>query len=651
MRKINLSQRPSHQLTVLALIVSKKSNKTMKYILAILFILVKGFTSLAQDTKLFQFPQIQDAVSNGTRTIIGEPGPRYWQNNSDYTLEVTIDTSTNILSGKGSIIYHNNSPYKIYNIFFRLYQDLYKKGTLSNLEVSPDDLHDGTFLDSISINGITYIRDNKVVSKNYLNRLNTTLHISMNDPILSGGTGVVQFAWNFPIPASHGIRRMGRYADNYFIGLWYPQIAVLDDIGSWDELPHLGAQEFYNDFNNYDVTINVPNGYMVWATGECNNLVEVLDKTIISKLDYAQSHDSLVAILSPEDYKNSPAIGNKWHFKAQHVPDFAFAACTKYLWKGTSVIVDTITNRRVFVDIVYPEDTIQYGSSLSTAKETIKWASTVFPGVPFPYAHATSFFNGFMNGLSMEFPMITNDMTYENTTFSNFVVAHELLHNYMPFYMGINETMYGWMDEGWACFMENKFNADSSALTEGAFEMYPYYAGRRFDQPLIYATTEANADFYNFHAYTKSQINLILLEELLGKDVFLKATRAFMMSWNGKHPSPFDFFYTFNRVSGQNLDWFWRACYFDFGYADLAIKSVEKNKIIIEKKGSVPVSIKLVVTYDDNSTEKIYKNLKIWKNGATEYTIKLNTKKTIKNISLGDNRTPDYDEINNFYQK
>jgi hypothetical protein len=124
-----------------------------------------------------------------------------------------------------------------------------------------------------------------------------------------------------------------------------------------------------------------------------------------------------------------------------------------------------------------------------------------------------------------------------------------------------------------------------------------------------------------------------------------------MTEWNGKHPSPYDFFYTFGRFANEDLNWFWKACYFDYGYADLGIKSVDKNKIIIERKGNIPVSIRLEITYDDNSQEKIYRNLIIWKKGITEYPVKLKTKKAVKKIVLGDKLTPDIDNSNNVYQK
>jgi aminopeptidase N len=143
----------------------------------------------------------------------------------------------------------------------------------------------------------------------------------------------------------------------------------------------------------------------------------------------------------------------------------------------------------------------------------------------------------------------------------------------------------------------------------------------------------------------------MLLEELLGDDNFVKATREFIKLWNGKHPSPYDFFNTFSRFAPEDINWFWKACYFDYGYADLGIKSVDKKRIIIERKGNIPISIKLEITYDDNSQEKIYRNLNVWKTGIIQYPIELKTGKNIQKIKLGDNLTPDVDNSDNVYQR
>jgi len=69
-----------------------------------------------------------------------------------------------------------------------------------------------------------------------------------------------------------------------------------------------------------------------------------------------------------------------------------------------------------------------------------------WPGIPYPYEKMT-----IIQGYSeMEYPMMVNDKSFKDTLISKNIVEHEISHTYMPFYMGINETQYGFMDEGWA---------------------------------------------------------------------------------------------------------------------------------------------------------------------------------------------------------
>jgi hypothetical protein len=579
--------------------------KTIK--LSILFVLVISGLIEAQNSKLFEFREFQKAVINQTRSRNGEPGTRYWQNSSDYKLEASLIASKNILSGNGSIVYHNNSPAALKEIHLRLYQDVYKKGTARMEPVLPEDLTDGTYIESLQINGIRYILDNKPVDNNRVTLFCTDLCIRIADSIPSRGSALIELEWNFPIPSSSSdLSRMGRYDDNFFLGLWYPQVAVFDDIKGWDATPHLGLKEFYNDFSNYDVTVHVPDGYIVWATGECDNLDSVLDEKIIAKLNFARSHDSIVSIIAPEDHMRSIIRGNVWHLRAVHVPDFAFAVAKNYLWKGTSIIADKQSNRRVLVDIVYPADSLQYSKSIVVARNALLWTSVEFPGIPFPYTHATSFFNGTPNGVSMEFPMIANDGIYSDHNVLNAIVVHELFHNYTPFFMGFNETQFGWMDEGWAEFLENKFRGDDFSLYEQIdLPGYADKAGTLSDYPVITAEAGMSFSSFKFLYLEKPCIALLLLEELIGEKSFKQATKEFMTEWNGEHPSPYDFFNTFSSFAGGDINWFWEACYFEYGYADLGIKSVDRNRIVIERKGNIPVPVRLKITFDDNSQEQI----------------------------------------------
>jgi hypothetical protein len=606
---------------------------------------------LAQNITLYEIPEIQEAIKNETRTENGEPGSKYWQNSSDYTLEVFIDTSANILKGQGTIVYHNNSPDVLKDFHIRLYQDLYKVGSARNHPLLAEDIHFGTYIDSLLINDKPYIRLNKPINQSNLNRLNTNLYIQLSDSIVPGASCVIKIVWNFPIPTSAWPRRLGRYSDDYFISQWYPQVAVYDDILGWDDIPHYGLQEFYNDFNNYDVTIQVPKGYMVWATGDCDNLMYVLDEYLINTLNKAKNSDTQVAILTP---KNSNIVikGNTWHYKAEQVTDFAFAIAKNYIWYGTSVIVDKKTGRRVFVDIVYPEESTLPSNSLQVARDAIKWTSESFPGIPFPFSHATSFFHELANGICMEFPMIANDMIFPNVGKHNAIVAHELFHNYMPFYVGLNETIFGWMDEGWVNYMEYKFKGDGySVFAEEDHYTYPNIAGSIYDRPLFSSTMDESISNLRILSYIKPAINLMLLEELIGEEAFSEATKDFINTWKDKHPTPYDFFNVFNKHAKNDINWFLKPCYFEYGYADLGIKSVKEKEIIIEKKGSIPISIRLEITYNDNSTESVYENLMVWKSGISEYKIHLENDKTIRKVVLGDDLTPDRDISNNIYEK
>ncbi|HEX2394937.1 MAG TPA: hypothetical protein VHI78_06290, partial [Bacteroidales bacterium] len=438
-----------------------------------------------QKNSLFEFREIQEAIENGTRTRQGIPGNRYWQNSSDYEIVATLDIENNRLEGYSTIKYHNNSPDSLRGLLMRIYQDLYDKGNPRNEPIPAETLHDGVIIDSLKINDVTYIKNN-IPEPRKITRYSTLLYVQLNNLIKKGATAKIEIAWKFNIPDGFkaSLDRMGRYRNAVFMGLWYPQIAVYDDISGWDDLPHLGTMEFYNDFNNYDVVINVPEGYMVWATGECMNLNEVLNEKIIRRFELAKTTDTIIDIIKREDYNEGVVKGNRWHFRADHVPDFAFATAPDYLWQGTSVITDKQSSRRVLLDIASPNDSLYNFKSLNVFRSAITWASDSFPGVPFPYEHSTIFLNGSKNKGSMEYPMLVNNSSYMFRALHHAVIVHESYHCYMPFYMGFNETRYMWMDEGFTNFNEHKFTGDGISLQAADMASYPQLAGKLADYPL-----------------------------------------------------------------------------------------------------------------------------------------------------------------------
>jgi hypothetical protein len=452
---------------------------------------------------------------------------------------------------------------------------------------------------------------------------------------------------------------MGAYGDSaFFVGHWFPRIAVYDDIDGWDRYPYSGNQEFYNDFGDFDVEITVPEDFIVWGTGLRQNMNEVLDENYIERYEEASESDSIIHIVSAENYLGgSIPIKNEkncWKFKASNVTDFAFATANCYLWDATSLVVDKESGRRIVVDAAYRQNSEDFYEVAKIGSQSIAYLSTEMPGYPYPYPKMTVF-----NGSGgMEYPMIVNDGTTSKRSRTIGLTSHEISHTYFPFFMGINEKKYAWMDEGWAVMLNFDFQ---NKMTEGVNQVsreiktYSLVAGRDTDLPMMIPSIFTRGRTYRNAAYSRPAIAYQFLRELMGDEKFKKALHVYMDRWNGKHPIPYDFFYTFDQVNGESLSWFWNPWFFQRGHADLSIKEVtkegDKSFVIIEKLGLLPVPINMKVLYADSTEESISHSAAVWKSGKSEYQISVKNSNKIVSIELGNNYIPDIDKTNNVYYR
>jgi hypothetical protein len=106
------------------------------------------FSSSCFSQQLFVPKNIQASYKNGTRSMDGTPGKNYWQNSASYKLNVNFAPDTRLISGSVDINYINNSPDTLKQIWFKLYPNLYKKGSPHLTKISPQDITDGLVIDS-----------------------------------------------------------------------------------------------------------------------------------------------------------------------------------------------------------------------------------------------------------------------------------------------------------------------------------------------------------------------------------------------------------------------------------------------------------------------------------------------------------------------
>jgi hypothetical protein len=584
------------------------------------------------------------AVTKETRTIKGIPGSNYWQNSASYDISAEVFPLDRKLSGEEKIYYVNNSPDTLNQLVFHIFQNLYKKGSKRDLLIHPDDVHSGVVIEHLKINN-TLITNFTLKS--------TRLIVDLDTPLLPSTTTTIEMSWNFPIPVKSDIRMGGKDETSFFLGHWFPKVAVYDDIKGWDQNTHTGSKEFYADLGNYKFSIKVPADYIVWGSGILQNPKSVLSGEIYNRYKLAQKSDSIITIVGSEDHLSGKQLtkNNIWKFEANDVPDVAFGFSDHYLWDGTSL--KGASDKNIFIDAAYPPESKDFSEVAFLAKEAIAYLSTELPGYPFPFP-AMTIFNGTNGRSGMEYPMIVNNPSSEFRGRTVDVTAHEIAHNYFPFYVLTNETEHAWMDEGFSAMIPYDFqlktDPELNRLTRYAKTMSRVADS---DQNVALASNSnmVGEEISSFNFYAKPAIALYVLQDVLGEKLFKKCMLTYIETWKGKHPVPPDFFHLVNETSNQNLNWFWKAWFFEKRVPDLSIDKVDISdgeiSIIIKKVGDLPVPLDLLITFKDETTEHIHYSAATWEDSHT-ITIAIKTVKKVDHITLGNDYIPDVNKANNF---
>jgi hypothetical protein len=626
----------------------------MKKVAVIVVLFLVFFSAQGQKKQVFIPHEVQQAYKNNTRSFTGKPGENYFQNHSKYTIEADFNPETGLLKGKETIVYTNNSPDDLSLIPLRVYMNIFKKGAERDFGLPSEDLHDGVQINSVSVNG-TDVEQSKDMRMD--KRDGTVRYLFLKESVKTGEEVKIYLEWTVQLPTNVTIR-MGKYEnDSWFVGYWYPQISVYDDISGWDTHPFTGSAEFYNDFCDYDVTITVPEEYMVWATGTLQKPEKHYQPGVLERYKQAHNTEEIIPVVTENDIENNKVLkgNNKWQFKAKGVPDFAFAVSKHYIWDATSVEVDQNTGRRTFVNSVYKKSSKSFKKVAEIAKETIDLLSDSVMRVSFPYPEMTVF-----NGSGgMEYPMIINDGDTPDYINTVHLTAHEIGHNYFPFYVMTNESYYAFMDEGLISFLPR--DVEGYLVDNPNFDPFRSItmdfkrrAGNMKEVPLMvksYMLSDYSS--YRLHAYVRPANAFYFLRDMIGHDKFHEIIKIYIDRWKKKHPTPYDFFYTFEDVLGKDLSWYWNPWFFEFGYPDLAIGKVAANKnpveVEIKKLGNVPIPLHLTIKYEDDSKKVIRKDASIWKNGNSKFTLNLQRNKNIEKIEIGAPKIPDAVEENNFY--
>ncbi len=594
--------------------------------------------------------EFKQAYEKGTRSYDGKVTGKYWQNAASYDLKVKVDPSQKLLQGSGSVKYTNNSPDSLNTVVLQAYHNYYKFGAgKESLLAHPsnENNNEGMVLDEIVLQeAIIDLKDDEIFESS-----GTYCAVTLFDPLASGESVDIHFKWHYTIPGK-GFERSGAIdSTSMFVAYWYPEIAVIDDIHGWDKIEYDASAEFYHDVSNFKVEIEVPDNYIVWSSSPLKNPIEVLPEKFLKRLQKAKNSSESVTIVGQGDLENGIVMkSNIWKYEIAGIPDFAFALSDDFIWEAANYQDDM---GKYMLNIAYDPENPEFTSVLKAQQESLKIFHYQFPKHPFPYQHFT-IFNG-LEGGGMEFPGMANDEAYNGEEFSNWLgyevsdyranlglTLHEMFHMYFPFMMGINEKRYAWMDEGWAefaeCFSPQGLN----------FKYDNEYITKHWVVPMM-VPTYTRPDHSWINSYTIGAYSYYSLYHLLGAETFDRCIKAFIDRWKGKHPTPYDFFFTFNDVSGKNLNWFWEQWYFSFGYPDLKNRGLKNNELTIENVGGKPLAFELIYTFNDDSKKSEFISPECWKSNEI-FTKELLNGREIKSIQLKSGSSSDAIFSNNTWK-
>ncbi|MBK5270609.1 MAG: M1 family peptidase, partial [Bacteroidia bacterium] len=342
-----------------------------KYLFLLLFIVTSSLIAQSQD--LYMPRNVKQAYKKGTRSMDGMPGKNYWQNYARYNITITALPPDRNIKGTETITYINNSPDVINSPVIKLFLNIHKPGAPREVGVSDDYLTSGIIIDACSADGQFY---------NVHNNIFTNISIQLPKPLQPQDSVHFSFDWHYEISLQSNREGMID-STTYFLAYFYPRVAVYDDNSGWDVMPFVDTHEFYSDFNDYAVKLNVPKNYIVWGTGTLQHPETLLQPTFLKRFNESLTSDETVRIVTKEDLKSQNVTIqneiNSWQFKATNIPDMAFGISDHYVWDGCSAVVDDATKRRASAQAAYNDKAADYHYVAQFARHSIDWLSHHWP--------------------------------------------------------------------------------------------------------------------------------------------------------------------------------------------------------------------------------------------------------------------------------
>ena len=532
----------------------------------------------------------------GLNSLHSQNNFEYWQQHVDYTMDVKMDVNTFNYEGTQKLIYTNNSPDNLEQVFYHLFYNAFQPGSemdVRSITIADADTRVGDRISKLQKEDFGFLNvvsltQNKIPLK--YTTAGTVLEVQLNEPIKSGESAIFEMRFEGQVPPV--IRRAGKNSQEgvaLSMAQWYPKMAEYDFEG-WHADPYIG-REFHGVWGDFDVKLTLDKNYTVGGTG------------------YLQNPNEIGHGYGTKETKNDSDLLT-WHFVAPNVHDFTWAADPNFV-HDTLQVPDGPMLHFLYKKSLKRKYKKRWKDLQIPASEIMQYYSKNVGKYPYDQYSVIQGGDG-----GMEYGMctlITGERTFESLLG---VTAHEIGHTWFQFLMASNESKHPWLDEGFAEYtctlIENSIlGVETSEPMKRHFNRYFELALSGKEQPMsTHADRFAYNKSYSISTYSKGALVLAQLRYIIGEENFWESLKKYYNDWAFKHPTPNDFMRCAEKTSGMELEWFltdWTQTTntIDYGVKD-AVALEGQTIITLERIGLMPMPVEVQVLMKDGRKKEYY---------------------------------------------
>jgi hypothetical protein len=511
----------------------------------------------------------------------GRKSPR----NASYEMNVRLDPEAKTISGEEVLTWTNVTEHATDELRYHLYYNAWKNGDSSWWTSG---LRDRDALDRVRDDGWAYQHVHEVallspageeipLEPEFIapddgnERDRTVMRVRLPEPVAPGQEVRVRLRFTAKVPRTFA--RTGYRGDYFFLAQWFPKVGVLEPDGRWNCHQFIQT-EFYADFGVYDVSLTVPTGWTVGATGRATSVTDAGDGTTTHRFQQADVHDFA--------WTTSPHFAEHTRtFRADGLPEVEMRL------------------------LVMPDHADLVDRYFAATEAALLHYGTWWGAYPYDHITIVDPAYGSQSG-GMEYPTLFTGgarwLAPEAARSPEGVTVHEAGHQFWYGVVANNEFEHAWLDEGFNTYstsrtMDHAFPEHAHVerylegflpvvfpdivpqdRTEGADRHAGTRSQLRRDRQSRHSW-QTGPQGYHVNAYDKGALTLRTLENHLGWETFQRVMSTYFREQAFRHPVPADFFATAERVSGQDLAWFFDQVWADAPTFDYAVDRVVSKHV------------------------------------------------------------------------